>query len=75
MKVTLELDEAHARALETLIDRVELELIQRIGTSDQETYDMVFSLECLREALKARHGSPKPGSMVRTAEGWVWKTD
>jgi hypothetical protein len=35
MKVTLELDEAHARALETLIDRVELELIQRIGTSDR----------------------------------------
>jgi hypothetical protein len=52
VKVSFQVDAAHARALAKLIDMLDYEAIRRAAESDQETYDMVFCLECLRQALK-----------------------
>ena len=50
--ISIKLDRAHVRALQHLVESLDLELIQRCARSDQETYDMVFCLETMKEALK-----------------------
>jgi hypothetical protein len=49
--VTIKLDQAHLRALRTLLDRLGVENIERYAHSDQESYDMIFALECVRAAV------------------------
>jgi hypothetical protein len=55
--VTFGLDNAHVQALLRLCDHLEFESIERYASSDQEAYDTVFALECLRAALKGA-GAP-----------------
>jgi hypothetical protein len=55
---TIKLEEVHLRALRTLLDRLESENIAPHAHSDQEGYDMVFALECLRLALKDATTAP-----------------
>lgn len=51
-RVYLELNDPLYRALSDLADRLDFESMARLSRSDQETYDMVLSLEHLRRALK-----------------------
>ena len=52
LKLYGQVDEAHARALAKLIDSLDYEAIRSYADSDQEAYDMVFGLNCIRQSLK-----------------------
>ena len=44
VKVSFAIRKAHIAALERLIDCLDYEIIRRCAKSDQECYDMVYSL-------------------------------
>ena len=52
VKVLFAIRKAHIAALERLIDCLDYEIIRRCAESDQECYDVVYSLNRLREGLK-----------------------
>ncbi len=54
VRVRLDLNERHARALLKLVDLLDYEVVRGCASSEQEAYDIVLSLDCLRTALRTK---------------------
>ena len=54
MQIGIDINEKHAKALLKLIDLLDYDVIRGCAASEQEAYDMVLSLDCVRSTLKAK---------------------
>lgn len=52
VKIDCDLNEVHASALMTLIDRLDYETLAACSHTVQETYDMIMALQRLNIAVK-----------------------
>ena len=63
LTVSFTLDIAHICAFQRLMERLDLQLVERYAGSDQERYDWLFCLETLKTALRGV-SNPAAGAAV-----------
>jgi hypothetical protein len=53
VEICFDVNQKHAKALLKLIDLLDYQVVRSCAASEQEAYDMVLALDCVRTALKA----------------------